>query len=148
MGQPAFAFARAGMSASRGIETLRDCEIQDGDLQNLSLREAKNETSKPVTNNSEILRSGQNFPRPTFFQGTILYTMIYPYKWASLPAHINTATILRWYNMPRLIHSILLKFLFCLYKVEALAVPLAKISARVTGILASWASQPSHRNIK
>ena len=68
MGQPAFAFARAGMSASRGIETLRDCEIQDGDLQNLSLREAKNETSKPVTNNSEILRSGQNFPRPTFFK--------------------------------------------------------------------------------
>ena len=35
MGQPAFAFAiaRTGMSASRGIETLRDCEIRDGDLQ-------------------------------------------------------------------------------------------------------------------
>jgi len=68
MGQPAFAFARAGMSASRGIETLRNCEIRDGDLQNLSLGEAQNQTSKPVTNVSEILRSGQNFPRPTFFE--------------------------------------------------------------------------------
>ena len=70
MGQPAFAFAfaRTGMSASRGIETLWDCEIQDGDLQNSNLWETKNETSKPVTNVSEILRSGKNFPRPTFFE--------------------------------------------------------------------------------
>ena len=68
MGQPAFAFARAGMSASRGIETLWDCEIRDGDLQNSSLWEAKNETSKPITNVSEILRLGKNFPRPTFFE--------------------------------------------------------------------------------
>ena len=70
MGQPAFAFAiaRTGMSASRGIETLRDCEIRDGDLQNSNLREAKNKTSKPVTNVSEILRSGKNFLRPTFFK--------------------------------------------------------------------------------
>ena len=70
MGQPAFAFAfaRTGMSASRGIETLWDCEIRDGDLQNSNLWETKNETSKPVTNVSEILRSGKNFPRPTFFE--------------------------------------------------------------------------------
>ena len=70
MGQPAFAFAfaRTGMSASRGIETLWDCEIRDEDLQNSNLRETKNETSKPVTNVSEILRSDKNFPRPTFFE--------------------------------------------------------------------------------
>lgn len=81
MSQPAFAFAQAGMSASRGIETLRDCEIRGGDLQNLSLREAKNETSKPVTNVSEILRSGQNFLRPTFFEKPF-YT---PTSWPACP---------------------------------------------------------------
>lgn len=86
---------------------------------------------------------GQKFSKTHFFRGTILY----PYKWASLPAHINTATILRWYKLPRLIPCTLLKFLLCLYRVEALAGPLAKISARATGILARWASPHSHGDI-
>ena len=140
MGQPAFAFARAGMSASRGIETLWDCEIRDGDLQNSNLRETKNETCHKRFRDFEV---GQKFSKTHFFRGTILY----PYKWASLPAHINTATILRWYKLPRLIPCTLLKFLLCLYKVEALAGPLAKISARATGILARWASPHSHGDI-
>ena len=55
MGQPAFAFAFAwtGMSASRGIETWRDCEIRDGDLQNSNLREAK----------TRLQNLSQTFPR-------------------------------------------------------------------------------------
>lgn len=97
-GQPAFDFAWARMSASRGIETLQDCEIRDGDLQYSSLQEAKNETLKPLHKSFRDFEIGPKFSKTHCFQGTIPY----PYKWASLPAHINTATILRWYKLPRL----------------------------------------------
>ena len=92
MGQPAFAFAiaRTGMSASRGIETAR--------LRNSRWRftefeppRGKKQDFKTCHKRFRDFEVGQKFSKTHFFQGTILY----PYKWASLPAHINTATILR-----------------------------------------------------
>ena len=143
MSQPAFAFSQAEMSASRGIETarLRNSRGRCTEFEPLRGKKWDFKTCHKRFRDFEI---GPKFSKTHFFRETILY----PYKLASLPAHINTATILRWYKLPRLIPCILLKFPLCLYKVEALAGPLAKISARATGILGRWASPPSHINIK
>ena len=58
------------------FKTLRDCEtpvskFETQTSKNLRLQDAKvseNETSRPITNASEISRSGKKFPGPTYFK--------------------------------------------------------------------------------
>ena len=57
-------------------------KIRDKDLKKSSLRDAKSaesETSRIITNVSKISRSGQNFPRPTFFEEPF-YTPTYVFR--------------------------------------------------------------------